>query len=103
VRDGWQVSVEHLRGLGGTVRHLDQLDPRIKESIAAQFGTAAGRAVVLVAVLDEDVVTALRAVRRTADAPTSAAGTEARIAFGRAAAAAGLSARDVDYLIALAR
>ena len=43
------------------------------------------------------------AVRRTADAPTSAAGTEARIAFGRAAAAAGLSARDVDYLITLAQ
>ncbi|MGH8835148.1 MAG: lytic murein transglycosylase [Actinomycetes bacterium] len=103
IRDGWQVSVEHLHGLGGTVRHLDQLDARIKESIAAQYGTAAGHAVVLVAVLDEDVVTALRAVRRTADEPTSAAATEARIAFGRAAAAAGLSARDVDYLIATAQ
>jgi hypothetical protein len=103
IRDGWQVSVEHLRGLGGTVRHLDQLDPRIKESIVAQYGTAAGHAVLLVAVLDEDVVTALRAVRRTADEPTSAAATEARIAFGRAAAAAGLSARDVDYLIAAAQ
>ncbi|HKE52274.1 MAG TPA: lytic murein transglycosylase [Actinomycetes bacterium] len=103
VRDGWQVSVEHLRGFGGTVRHLDQLDARIKESIAAQYGTAAGRAVVLVAVLDEDAVTALRAVRRTADEPNSAAAREARIAFGRIAAAAGLSARDVDYLITVAQ
>lgn len=103
IRDGWQVSVEHLRGLGGTVRHLAQLDARIRESIAAQYGIAAGHAVVLVAVLEEDVVTALRAVRRTADAPSSAAATEARIAFGRAAAAAGLSARDVDYLIAAAQ
>ena len=85
------------------MRHLDQLDARIKASIAAQYGTAAGPAVVLVAVLDEDAVTALRAVRRTADEPNSAAAREARIAFGRIAAAAGLSARDVDYLITVAQ
>lgn len=100
VRDGWQVSVDHLHGIGGTVRYLDQLAPRVKESIATQYGAGTDHAVALVAVLDEDVVTALREVRRTSDDPTSAAASEARIAFGRVAAAAGLSARDVDYLIA---
>ena len=96
----WTVSVDHLRGMGGSVRYLDQLAPRVRASIAAEYGAAADRAVALVAVLDEDVVTALRAVRRTADEPTSAAAVEARKEFGRVAAVAGLSARDVAYLVA---
>ncbi|MCI0689971.1 MAG: hypothetical protein L0Y54_22450 [Sporichthyaceae bacterium] len=98
--DHWQVSVDHLRGFGGSVRYLDQLAPRINDSIAAQYGAAADRSVALVAVLDQPVVAALREVRATAAEPTAQRAVAARVAFGRVAAAAGLSGRDVAYLIA---
>ena len=98
--DHWQVSVDHLHGFGGSVRFLDQLAPRVKDSIAAQYGAAADHSVALIAVLDEPVVDALREARATAAEPTAQRAAAARVAFGRVAAAAGLSTRDVAYLIA---